>query len=53
MKPSQRSTSPDVLGYLLQEYRVSWAALSSPLRTLTHSPTLEFRHAPLTDVWQK
>ncbi|MGE7270402.1 hypothetical protein [Brevibacillus panacihumi] len=53
MKWSQRTTSPDVLGFLLQEYRVSWAALSSPLRNLTHTPTLHFRHRSLTELWRK
>ncbi|MFY0543105.1 hypothetical protein [Brevibacillus sp. H7] len=53
MKLSQRTTSPDALGYLLQEYRVSWADLSSPLRTLPHSPKLAFRHTSLMEVWRK
>lgn len=50
---SQRTTSPDVLGFLLQEYRVSWAALSSPLRKLSHTPTLHFRHRTLNELWRK
>jgi len=53
VKWSQRTTSPDVLGFLLQEYRVSWAALSSPLRNLDHTPTLHFRHRSLTELWRK
>ncbi|MCM3077851.1 MULTISPECIES: hypothetical protein [Brevibacillus] len=53
MNMSQRTTSPDVLGFLLQEYRVSWAALSSPLRNLSHTPTLHFRHRTLNELWRK
>ncbi|MGG1659695.1 hypothetical protein [Brevibacillus sp. NRS-1366] len=53
MKWSQQTTSPDILGFLLQEYRVSWAGLSSPLRHLSHTPTLHFRHHSLTELWRK
>ncbi|GED30807.1 hypothetical protein [Brevibacillus centrosporus] len=53
MKSSGQTTSPDVLGFLLQEYRVSWAALSSPLRNSSHTPTLHFRHHLLSELWRK
>ncbi|GEB32765.1 hypothetical protein BPA01_23450 [Brevibacillus parabrevis] len=53
MKSPQQNASPDILGFLLQEYRVSWAGLSSPLRQLSHTPTLHFRHHPLTELWRK
>lgn len=53
VKLSQRTTSPDAIGLLLQEYCVSWAELSSPLRTLPHTAPLTYRHTPLTEVWRK
>ncbi|MBW5466701.1 hypothetical protein HPY28_02750 [Brevibacillus sp. HB1.2] len=53
MTSSQQTTSPDILGFLLQEYRVSWAGLSSPLRQWSHTPTLHFRHHLLTKAVAK
>ncbi|NGQ94528.1 hypothetical protein G3578_04955 [Brevibacillus sp. SYP-B805] len=53
MKFSPVTTSPDAIGLLLQEYRASWAALSSPLRTSPHTTALSFRHTSLTEVWRE
>ncbi|HZG16535.1 MAG TPA: hypothetical protein VE710_16230 [Candidatus Bathyarchaeia archaeon] len=53
MKLSKVTTSPDAAGLLLQEYRASWAGLSSPLRTFPTTTALSFRHTSLTKVWRE
>ncbi|WP_139489126.1 hypothetical protein [Brevibacillus dissolubilis] len=50
--PNRTNAAPEEVNRLLRDSRVSWAGLSSPLRTLPCQTTLTFRHTPLADMWR-
>jgi len=48
-----RKQTPELQKLFLRDYNVSWAGLSSPLRTLPYTTALTYRHTPLQEVWRE